>query len=95
MVITEEMKDAVQQQEVEFAGQGKTCFRGIAGRGLGRDHYITEEKRFSADHLPFLLGKRDDIGRLIPLQVVPVDLADAPVADNENRQFGVRTSRDA
>ena len=95
MVITKEMKDAVQQQEIEFAGQGKAGLRGVAGRGLGRDHHIAEEEPTGADLLPFLLGKGDDIGRLVPLQVVAVDLADTPVADDKNRQLGVRTSRDA
>ena len=95
MVIAEKMEDAVQQQEIEFTGERETGFRRIAGRSLGRDHDIAEEERFSSDHLPLLLGKGDDISRLVPLQVVPVDLADEPVADNENRQLGVRTSRGA
>ena len=95
MIIAKKMKDAVQQQEIEFAGQREAGFRRIAGRGSGRDHHIAEEKSFPTDLFAFLLGKRDNIGRLVPLQVVPVDLADPPVADNENRQLGVRTSRDA
>lgn len=95
MVIAEEMKDAVQQQKIELTGQRQAGFRRIARRGLGRDHHIAEEERFSSDLFPFLLGKGDDVGRLVPLQVVPVDLADAPVADDENRQLGIRTSRDA
>lgn len=95
MVIAEEMEDAVQQEKIEFAGQRETGFRCITGRSLGRDHYITEKVPFSADHLPFLLSKGDDIGRLVTLQIVAVNLADTPVTDDENRQFGVRTSRDA
>lgn len=95
MVIAEEMEDAVQQQEIELTRQGEAGFRGITRRGLGRDHHIAKEERCTADRLPFLLGEGDDIGRLVALQVVAVDLADAPVADDENRQLGVRTSRDA
>ena len=95
MVIAEEMEDTVQQQEIEFTGQRQTGFRRIAGRGLSRDHHIAEKECFSSDLLPFLLGKGDDVSRLVPLQIFPVDLADEPITDDENRQFGVRTSRDA
>jgi hypothetical protein len=95
MVIAKEMEDTVQQQKIEFAGQRETGFRRIAGRGLGRDHHIAEQESPPTDLLPFQLGKGDDIGRLVALQIFPVDLADAPVADDENRQLGVRTSRDA
>lgn len=95
MVIAEEMENAVQKQEGEFTNKRDLGFRCIAGRRLGRDHHIPEEKIFPPALLPFLLGKGDDIGRLIPLQILAIDLADTPIADDEDRQFGVRTSRDA
>lgn len=95
MIVAEEVKNAVQQQKIEFTGKGHSGLRGIPGRRRCRDHHITQKEHASADLLPFLLRKGDDIGRLVALQIVAIDLTNAPVANDEDREFGVRTSRDA
>lgn len=95
MVVAEEVKNAVQQQKVKFADKRYSGVRGIPGRCRRRDHHIAEEETAPADRLPFLLGKGDDISRFVALQIVAIDLTNTPVADDEDRQLSVRTSRDA
>lgn len=95
MIVAKEVKNAVQQQKIEFTDKGHSGLRGIPGRRRCRDHHITQKKYTPANHFPFLLGKGDDIGRFVALQIVAIDLPNAPVANDEDREFGVRTSRDA
>lgn len=95
MIVAEKVKNTVQQQKVKFTEKRHSGVRGIPGRGRRRDHHIAEQEPTLADRLPFLLGKGDDIGRFVALQIVAIDLTNAPVADDDNRQLGVRTSRDA
>lgn len=94
MVVAEEVKNAVQQQKVKFADERHSGVRGITGGCCRRDHDIAEKEPASTDCLPFLLGKGDNISRFIALQIVAIDLTNAPVPDDENRQLSVRTSRD-
>lgn len=95
MIITEEVKNPVQQQKVKFADKGYSGVRGIPGRRRRRDHHIAEKEPFATDYFPFLLRKGDDIGRFVALQIVAINLTDASVANDEDRELGVRTSRDA
>lgn len=95
MIVAEKVKNAVQQQKVKFTDKRHSGLRGIPGRRRRRDHHIAEQEPTPAEHLPFLLGKGDDIGRFVALQIVAIDLTNAPVADDQDREFGVRTSRDA
>jgi len=95
MIVAKEVKNTMQQQKIEFTDKRHSNVCGIPGRRGRRDDDIAQKKSTPANHFPFLLGKGDDIGRFIALQIVAIDLTDAPVANDEDRDFSVRTSRDA
>lgn len=82
------------QQEPELVFKRYPGRVGIAGSPLGGDHHVTENLRLNATAFALLHGKRDHIGRPIPLQVIPVDHLNAGIIDNQNRQLGIRKSRD-
>ena len=95
MVVAKKVKNTVQQQKVKFTEKRHSGVRGIPGRGRRRDHHIAEEEPTPAENIAFLLGKGDDVGRFVALQIIAIDLTNAPVADDQDREFSVRTSRDA
>ena len=95
MIIAEQMKDAMQQEEIQLAIERGLRLAGIAGRRLRRDHHVAEQIRLHAAPLAFLHGKRDHVGRAVLAQVITIDRLDAGIIDNQNRQLGVRTSRGA
>ena len=95
MIVTKQMENAVQQQKDQLMLVGDAGFGGIPRRRLGGNHHVA--KQFGAEIPPFPLahGKGDDVGRLIPLQVVAIDDPDFGIVNDQDRQFGLRTSRDA
>ena len=94
MIITEQMQNAVDQQEPDFMLKGNLRFRGIRCGPFRGDDHVAEQVRIKPGPDPFLLSERNHIGRPVPLQIVPVDPADLFVIDDQNRQFRIRRSRD-
>ncbi len=94
MIVAEQMQNTVQQQKYKLMLERHTRFGGIGSSALGGDHHIPQQQRLQATPLSLLHGKRDDIGRPVALQVIAVDLLNAVVINQQNRQFCVRKSRD-
>ena len=93
MIVAEQMQDAVQQQKNQFMFERDTGGGGIVGRPLRRNHHIPQQLGLNTAPLAFLHGKGDHIGRPVTLQIVPVELLNGGVINNQNRQFRLRTSR--
>ena len=74
---------------------GDAGLGGISGRRLGGDHHVAKQLGAEIPSLPLAHGKGDDVGRLVPLQVVAIDDPDFGIVNDQDRQFGLRTSRDA
>ncbi len=95
MIVAEQMENAVQQQKNQLAFEGDAGLGGIPGRCLGGDHHIAKQLGAKIPSLPLAHGEGDDVGRLVPLQIVAIDDADLGIVDDQDRQFRLRTSRDA
>ncbi len=83
MVVSEEVKNTVQQQKHQFMLERNPSFLRIFGSSFGADHHIAEQLRLYAAAFTFLHRKGDDIGGAIPFQIIPVDLLNFVVVDDQ------------
>lgn len=95
MIIAKQMENAVQQQKDELMLVGNAGFGGVPRCRLGGNHHVAKQLGAEIPSLPLAHGKGDDVGRLVPLQVVAIDDPDFGIVNDQDRQFGLRTSRDA
>jgi hypothetical protein len=89
------MQDAMQQQKIEFMLDGYPGLGSIAGRSLHRDYYVAEQVSLHSGPLPFLHGEGNHVGRPVLAEPGVVQLANACIIDEQNREPRLRTSRDA
>lgn len=90
MVITEQMENAVDQQEPEFVFKGNLRRRCVARGPLGRDHHVAQQQGLDARTLPFLHRKGDHIGRPVTLEKIPIQRLNGGVVENQDGQLCVR-----
>ena len=90
MVISQQVKDPMDQQEGQFGPERDPSFLGLAG-GLGKAyHHIPQGQGTPWDprHLPALQQRKGkNVGRLVLAPVVPVQFFHLRVADPGHRKF--------
>ncbi len=81
------------QQEGQLLVEGMAMRFGLAGSGVDRDDHIAEEMR-PRQWDTSRLRKRQDVGRMIAVQVRPIEQPDDPITDEEHRELITRSAQD-
>ena len=95
MVVSQEVQGAVQEQKIKLAFETGACLMGVTGCGLRGDDNVAEDFGMNVTPLPLAHGEGDHVGRVVVPEIVAVDPVNLLVIDEQDRQLGVRTSRDA
>ena len=82
MIITQEVEGRVEDQLLELPDHGVTLLFGLPSRRVQRNHDLPEQPPAVRQHVP--IGERQNIGRRVAAEVVPVELANPVVAGHQN-----------
>ncbi len=93
MIITGDMENAMEQKEGQPAKKRYACFCSLTAGSVGTYYHIPKHVRIQLAKVSFLHGKGDDIGGLVPVEVIPVETADGTITDYADRKLAVRTSQ--
>ena len=90
MVIADEMKDAVDHKQDEHFLIVETESIGLTLRCFYGDDQVSEHMGVQTRKLLCFHGEGKDIGRFIPMQVLPIQLLNLRVVDEDDAEFGIR-----
>ena len=93
MIVAEQVKNAMDHEQVEFLDEGDPMLSCLPCGGLHADHHVSKDGVFRESKGPLPLGKGQHVGRAVPAQVSPVQGADGSVADERDGKFGPRKAK--
>jgi len=90
VIVSEEVKDAVDHQKGHHAHFVETELLRLALGRFDRDDEVTEEIRLKTRGFALAHGEGKDVCRLVPLKILPIQYADPLIAHKEDAQFCLR-----
>jgi len=93
MIVAEQVKNSVNQEQVEFLVERDLVFTGLPGGCLHANHNVSEDRAIRENREPFPLGKGEHVGRVFSPQVPPVQGPDPSVAYEGNGELGFRKAK--
>ena len=90
VIVSEEVKDAVDHQKCDHAHLVETELIRLALGRFDGDDEVTQEIVLKTRGLALAHGEGEDVRRLVPLKVLPIQCSDPCIAHKEDAQFCLR-----
>ena len=93
MIVSDEVKDAVDHQKCDHAYLVETELIRLALGRFDRNDEVTQEIGLKTRGLALAHGESEDIRRLVPLKILPIQCSDPCITHKEDAQFCLRKSQ--
>ena len=93
VIVSEEVKDAVDHQKGDHAHLVETELIRLALGRFDGDDEVTEEIVLKIRELALAHGEGEDVRRLVPLKILPIQCSDPCIAHKEDAQLCLRKSQ--
>jgi len=93
VIVSDEVKDAVDHQKGDHAHLVETELTGLALGRFDGDDEVTQEIVLKTRGLTLAHGKGEDVRRLVPLKILPIQCSDPCIAHKEDAQLCLRKSQ--
>ena len=90
MIVSDEVEDAVDHQKCDHAYLVETELIRLALGRFDRNDEVTQEIGLKTRGLALAHGKSEDIRRLVPLKILPIQCPNPCIAHKEDAQFCLR-----
>ena len=93
VIISEEVKDAVDHQKCDHAHLVEAELIRLALGRFNGDDEVTQEIGLETRELALAHGKGKDVRRFVPLEILPIQCSNPCITHKEDAQFRVRKSQ--